>query len=192
MNRKRLSITLSILVAVLASSEILLIRQNFQMRRLLPAEQSSLKAGMIVPSFVATGLHGESLSFLYEGSGPKRIYFYFTPTCKFCRKQFPYWKEIIKQSKVHNLEVMGLVKDTEDKVGLKDFLREMGCAEESLTPLKVAFISEAVRRSYELSATPVTLLADNRGRVEKSWLGTWGEADSTAAASVLGFSAAVQ
>lgn len=189
MSWKRLSITLSILVALLTVSDILLLRQNIQMRRLLPSERSGLETGAAAPSFAATGLQGEPLNFRYEGSGPKRIYFYFTPACKFCRKQFPYWKEIIKQSSAHNLEAVGLVKEAEDKTELKAFLREMGCSEESSTPLKVAFISEEVRRSYGLSATPVTLLADNRGTVEKSWLGMWSEADSTEAASILGFTA---
>ena len=152
MNWKRVSIALSILIVLLATSEMLLLRQNFQMRRLLPSEPSVLKPGAALPSFAATGLQGESLSFLYEGSGPRHVYFYFTPTCKFCRQQFPYWKEIIKQSNAHNLEVTGLVREAEDKVLLKAFLREMGCSEESSTPLKVAFISEDVRRSYGLTA----------------------------------------
>jgi hypothetical protein len=185
MNLKRLSIGLSTLVVLLAISDILLIRQNVQMRALLPADRTGLKAGVTLPPLSATGLQGERLDVSYDGSGPKRIYFYFSPTCKFCRQQFGYWKEIIKQSGNRNLEAIGLVKESEDKTGVKAFLKEMGCSEESSTSLRVAFITDGLRRSYGLSATPVTLLADNRGVVEKSWLGMWSKADLTEAAAML-------
>ena len=96
---------------------------------------------------------------------------YFTPACKYCREQFSYWKVIVKDAASHNLEVIGLVKEGEDKVALKAFLQEMACSSDSTTPLRVAFIPEDLRRDYKLSATPITLIADNRGVIEQSWVG---------------------
>src|SRR5438067_10262389 len=109
MNSKRLSIALLILVALLTISDVLLIRQNLQMRKLLPAERSALKPGAQLPPFAAKSLLDQPVDVHYDGSGPKHIYFYFTPPCKFCRQQFAYWNEILKESGKQNLDVLGLV-----------------------------------------------------------------------------------
>lgn len=185
MNWKRLSVVLFFLLAMMTVADILLIRQNVEMRRLLPSNAKGAKVGAQLPPFSAKGLWDQSINVRYDGSGPRRVYFYFTPTCKFCHQQFAYWKEILQQSANHNLEVMGLVKEGEDQHALNAYLQQMGCSNESSTPLKVVFVSDRIRHDYGLSATPVTLLTDNRGAVEKSWVGAWTEAERKDAASAL-------
>jgi len=187
MNWKRISLALFILLLLMTAADGLLIRQNVQMRRLLPTAPAGLQAGAKLPSFSARGILDQPIDIRYDGNGPKRIYFYFTSKCNFCRQQFPYWKQILNEGASHNLEVIGLVKETEDKDELRRFLQQMGCSTDSTTPLKVAFISDGLRHDYGLSATPVTLLADSRGAVEKSWLGAWTDAERAEAESVLHF-----
>ncbi len=185
MNWKRLSIVLLCLCGLLTLSDVLLLKQNVQMRRKLPVAPTALKAGVLLMPFSARGLTNQKIDVQYDGTGPRRVYFYFTSACDFCRKQFPYWKQILSLSDSRNLEAIGLVKDSENEAELRQFLTQMGCSPDSEKPLKVAFISDDVRRNYGLSATPVTLVADNRGAVEKSWLGAWNDAERVDALTML-------
>jgi thiol-disulfide isomerase/thioredoxin len=132
-------------------------------------------------------MEGQAVQLGNTGSGPRRIYLYFTPSCKYCREQFPYWKTIVKEAASHNLEVIGLVKDGEDGTALKAFLQEMACSSDSTIPLRVVLIPEDLRSDYKLSATPITLITDNRGVIEQSWIGAWRANDFPEVNSALGF-----
>ena len=176
-----------ILVAILAISNVLLINQNLKMREALEKNlPSSLQAGEAVPSFDARTIDGNPVRIYYPGRGPKKVLFYFTPPCKFCLKQFPYWRSILAQADANRFEVIGLVREAEDVAKLKTYLSEMGCAPDSPTPLKVVLISDEILLRYKLSATPVTLIVSNNARVEKAWMGLWDEANISAASSAIG------
>jgi hypothetical protein len=73
----------------------------------------------------------------YNGDGPKKLMFFFTRTCPFCREQFPRWREILERVDSDRFEVIGLVDETEDKPRLEEYMRSMGCAADShwLRPL---------------------------------------------------------
>ena len=176
-----------VLVGILAISNGLVIRQNFAMKEDRRRNQpSALQTGDRVPSFSAKDIRGDALTIDYSGEGPRKVFFYFTPTCNFCRKQFAYWHDILANADARNLEVTGLVSETEDRVKLGDFLSQMSCAANSPTPLKVAFVPEDVMRNYKLAPTPLTLVVSNSGTVEKAWIGLWDEANVPAASSFLG------
>lgn len=189
MRSKRLTIAgLSILLFTMAAGNALLIRQNLQMRRALKRfEPSRLKAGDKVPSFTASGLSGEPVDVKYTGDGRKRILFFFTPTCPFCRQQFAYWREILERADGDRFEVIGLVDRAEDKTRLEEYTRTMGCSTDSQSPLRVAFIPNEIRRSYKLSETPITLVVASDGTVEKVWAGRWNDNDVAVASTILGF-----
>ena len=169
----KLSIVLITLLGFMTAADVMLLRQNWQLRKQLVGNSDDPEIGMSLRSFLTKDLEGQTVQLGDTGSGPKRVYMYFTATCKYCREQFPYWKTIVKEATAHNLEVIGLVREGEDRTALKAFLKEMSCSSDSTTPLRVAFLPEELRREYKLSATPVTLLADNRGVIEQSWVGAW-------------------
>ena len=169
----KFSFVLIILLGLVTTADVLLLRQNLQFRKQLRADSPGPEIGSNLRSFVTKDLEGQPVQLGNTGSGPKRVYMYFTPTCKFCREQIPYWKTIVKEAPNHNLEVIGLVKESEDKAALKAFLQEMALSSDSTTPLRVAFIPDDIRRDYKLSATPITLIVDNRGDIEQSWVGAF-------------------
>jgi AhpC/TSA family len=183
----KLSVSLPwIMVAILAISNVLLIHQNSKMREALEKDQPpALQAGEPVPSFNAHTIDGNSVRVDYSGHGPKKVFFYFTPSCKFCLKQFPYWRSILAHADGNRFEVIGLVRDGEDVPKLKTYLNEMGCAPDSPAPLKVVLVPDDVLRGYKLSVTPVTLIVSNSGTVEKAWTGLWDEASISAACSAM-------
>jgi hypothetical protein len=78
MNWKRLAIVLLCLCALLTASDLLLLKQNVQMRGKLPTGPSGLKTGTVLMPFSARGLTNQAIDVQYDGSGPRRVYFYFT------------------------------------------------------------------------------------------------------------------
>jgi peroxiredoxin len=176
-----------ILVGILAISNAAMIRQNFAMRESFRKNApSALQTGERVPPFTAKAFNGDPISIGYSGQGPKKVFFYFTPPCKFCRQQFAYWRDILTRADANRLEVIGLVSETEDLAKLAIFLKEMKCAQDSTVPLKVVLVSPEVLSSYKLSPTPLTLIVLNTGTVERAWLGLWNEAHISEASSVMG------
>jgi peroxiredoxin len=175
------------LLTSLAAANVLLIRQNLQMRRDLGKYQPhALKGGDKVPPFSATAADGSPFEVSYTGQGRKRVLLYFTPTCPYCRQQFAYWREMLERIDGNSFEVIGVVSQAEDKARLQDYLASMGCAPASRAPLRVALVPDAVRDQYMLNSTPVTLLVDNNGTVEQAWVGKWADKDATTAGSLLG------
>lgn len=181
------AIALWMTLLVLAVLNVLLIRQNLQMRAALDKlKPDILQKGDKVPPFNATGLHGEAINIGYTCTGPKRVFLFFTPNCPYCREQFSYWQQLLEHTAdAKRFEVIGLVKDAEDKAALEAYLRRFNCGDSS-TPLRVALVSETVRRGYKLSATPITLIAASDGRIEKVWDGRWDAAALADAASTFG------
>lgn len=116
---KNLTAGLWVLLSLMVAANVLLIRQNFQMRGALEKyEPQRLKVGAQVPAFTAVGLNSEVININYAGNGPKRVLLFFTATCPFCRQQFPYWRELLAQVDGARFEVLGLVDQNEDRVKL--------------------------------------------------------------------------
>ena len=177
-----------ILVVILATSNGLIIYQNFKMRKALAGDQPvALQTGESVPSFAGKTLDGEPVRVDYSGQGPKKLFFYFTPPCRFCAKQFGYWRDILTRVDGNQFEVIGLVRETEDVQTLKSYLGKMGCASDSPASLKVVLVSDDIRQRYKLAPTPTTLIVSNTGIVEKDWVGLWDDANVSAASSAIGF-----
>ena len=176
-----------ILVVILATSNGLIIYQNFKMRKALAGDQQLvLEAGELVPSFTGKTIDGNPVRVEYSGQGPKKLFFYFTPPCRFCAKQFAYWRDILAHVDINRFEVIGLVREAEDVAKLKTYLREMGCSSGSPVSLEVVLVSDDILQRYKLSPTPATLIVSNRGIVEKDWIGLWDEANISAASSAIG------
>lgn len=162
------------MVLTLAAANALLLRQNYQLRGALASRQpAALRAGERAPAFAATDLRGAPLEVGYAAGGPRRVMFYFTPACRFCHEQFPHWREVIARADRSRFEVIGLASDAEDKRRLEEYLRRFDCGEGSQTPLRVALVSDEVRRAYKLTATPTTLVVGADGVIEKVWPGLW-------------------
>lgn len=188
MSKKLTNAGLWIMLIALATANVLLIRQNLQMRRELEGSRPpTLKAGERLQPFTASGLDGEPISVSYTGNGPKRILLFFTPDCPYCREQFAYWREILQSSDRSRFEVLGLADESEDKAALEEYLRAMKCSQGSQFPLSVALIPKDVRRNYKLSATPVTVVVASDGTVEKAWTGRWTDTEVSEAEIMLGF-----
>jgi hypothetical protein len=78
--KKLISALLWIALIGLAASNILLLRQNREMRAKLGNEKPNfVKSGDRMPTFDAPGLRGELFSVRYTGSERKRVFLFFAP-----------------------------------------------------------------------------------------------------------------
>ncbi|MDT7541995.1 MAG: AhpC/TSA family [Acidobacteriota bacterium] len=186
------TVALWLLLIALTISNLLLLRQNMKMRAALtPPKLETLHAGDRVQPFMAEDLRGGKIDVSYNGTGAKRVLLYFTPTCPFCRQQFAYWHEVFVRADRERFEVLGVVSDKEDKEKMEDYLRQFGCAADSQTPLRAALVPDDVRCNYKLMATPITLIVNNNGTVDKAWSGRWSGEEMAKAGETFGVSFSV-
>ena len=116
MARYRYSIALGAMVLLLVVSNVLLIRQNLQLRASLKRLQpEKLQEGDSLIPFSANSLTGQTMSITYSGGERQRVLMFFSPNCPYSREQFTYWRKIIEMASVKNFEVIALARDSEDR-----------------------------------------------------------------------------
>lgn len=174
------------MVVILAVSNVLLLRQNLQLRNLLKRfEPDRLKAGDKLESFSALGLHGENIAINFASDAPRRVLLFLSPDCTYCHEQFGYWKRIIDMAPVKGFQVVALAMNSEDKSKLAAYLNSMGCPTDSKA-FRVALIPEGVRQKYKFSITPTTLVVSSDGKADAVWSGVLKPSDVEAASAILG------
>ena len=174
------------MVVILAVSNVLLLRQNLQLRNLLKKfEPDRLKAGDKLESFSALGLHGENIAINFASDAPRRVLLFLSSDCPYCRDQFGYWKRIIDEAPVKGFQVVAVAMNSEDRSKLAAYLTSMGCPTDSTT-FSVALIPEEVRQRYKLSITPTTLVVSSDGKADAVWNGVLKPTDVEAASAILG------
>jgi peroxiredoxin len=174
MASKKITIGLYVLLGVMGVANILLVRQNLQLRRSIEGTRPErLAVGDKVPSFTAVGLSGESINVAYNSQEQDKLLFFFTPSCPFSRQQFPGWLDLVKRTDKRKVEVIGLAADAEDTVKLREYLHEVSSTHPPGITFPTAIVSKEVRRKYKLSETPLTLLIASDGTVKEVWAGKW-------------------
>jgi hypothetical protein len=180
--RKPPSIMFWVLLFALAAGNTLLLKQNLELRgqikmygMMLDPARNSLKPGDDVQPFVATDLQGQSYSVTYTGKGPKRVFLFFTPSCKYCDAQASNWRRVLEQTDEGAFQIIGIVRDQEDKTAITDFVNSKISSPKRKLP--VLFVPESVLRGFKFSMTPTTMIVNNTGTVENVWAGAW--TDST-------------
>lgn len=184
--RRYYGLALGVMVVVLAVSNVLLLRQNLQLRNLLKKfEPDRLKAGDKLESFSALGLHGENIAINFAGDAPRRVLLFLSSDCPYCRDQFGYWKRIIDMAPVKGFQVVAVAMNSEDRSKLAAYLNSMGCPPDSKS-FSVALIPEEVRQKYKFIITPTTLVISNDGKADAVWNGVLKPPDIEVASAILG------
>jgi len=167
------------LIGALSILNLLLIRQNFSLRRQLngagriEASANSLKPGETVRTPIAgTDLKGQPYQMVYQKDGKRHLLLFFSPSCPFCIQQAPIWTNVLNLIDSSRFEVVGIVGDREDKQKVTSHADGLGYFK-TRTVLPVVFVNDQMLARYKLVATPTTLLIDNTGKVEHAWVGKW-------------------
>lgn len=172
---------------------LLLVKQNFAMRRLLTARADavnpaakSLKEGEVVTAIAGSDLNGRSYELNYSNSKDerKRLIFFFSPSCSYCVQQAPLWRDVLNKVDSRRVEVLGLLSNKEDKKAVFAHAEELGYFR-TRTPMPLLFVSNESLARYKLLATPTTLLLSSAGNVEHVWVGKWDEIKTNEVAAAL-------
>lgn len=170
-----------VLILALSILNVLLIAQNFSLRRQLnsagrlDAGANALKPGEMVTPITGTDLNGKPYQVQYANDGKKQLLMFFSPSCQYCVKQGPIWRDVLDHIDANRFNVVGIVGDREDRKEVTQHADELGYFKTKVALPVVAVNTETLVR-YKLTATPTTLLIDDSGRVEHAWVGKWDDA----------------
>ncbi|MGI8468095.1 MAG: TlpA family protein disulfide reductase [Pyrinomonadaceae bacterium] len=145
-----------------------LIFQNLSLKSQLQAfAPKQIKEGNVFEVFQAKDVNGNVTKIDYDGNNSKRVLLYFHPTCGWCKKQMPYWKELVSNADPAKFKVTAVtVDDNADEI--KGYMNTYGINSWDVLSIKKDDADKA-----ELSGTPTTIVLDNKGKVEKVWVGMW-------------------
>ena len=179
------------LIVLLCSVNLLLIKQNLDLRKQLAAgartldlTKNLLQPGDVVTPVTATDLEGHAYQLDYKKDGRQRLLLYFSPSCPYCRQQSPLWRDLLDRVDSNRFTVIGVVSDREDRLLVSAHANGAGYFK-TKTPLPLVFFDNESLGSYKLSATPTTLLINEDGRVEHAWVGKWDETSAMEVAAAL-------
>jgi hypothetical protein len=131
-HKNRVAITLGALLLIFAVMNVFLLMQNIDLRRgIRKLEPDKLNVGDRLEPFSVSGLSVAAVDVKYSSTSPKRVFIFFSPSCPYSRMQFPFWNNLIRQASNTGIQVIGLVQDSEDKEKVEQFLKTVGCPNES-------------------------------------------------------------
>ena len=179
------------LFATLCVMNLLLIRQNLDLRRQLAAggrtmdlTKNFLQPGDVVAPVTATDLEGRAYQLDYKKDGRQRLLLFFSPDCPYCQEQSPLWHDLLDKIDSDRFLVVGVVSDREDRQLVSAHADEAGYFK-TKTPLPLVFFDSESLGSYKLTATPTTLLINDDGKVEHAWIGKWDTNSATEVAAAI-------
>jgi|ERR1043165_195892 peroxiredoxin len=174
--------TLSWLVTlVLVVCNLLLIRQNSQLRGLVQDLEAAqrIQVGDKLSSFKASDLEGKPTEVRFAENNLKKIVLFSSISCPFCKKQNPNWNQLIKQVDRRKYEVVELFRDKEAREQVAAYLKANGFGNDESG--EVFLVADSLLQGKKLNSTPVTLIVGENGVVERAWFGLW---DNSAIADV--------
>ena len=179
------------LIVILCVLDLLLIKQNLDLRKQLAAggrtldlTKNFLQPGDVVTPVTATDLDGHPYQLDYKQDGRQRLILFFSPTCPYCQQQSPLWRDLLDKIDSNRFNVVGVVSDREDKQLVSAYADGAGYFK-TKTPLPLVFFDSDSLGSYKLTATPTTLLINEAGQVQHAWVGKWDETKAMEVATAL-------
>ncbi len=158
-----------LLIIGLCITNVLLIKQNRALKAtILRNEPQFLKQGQKVPPLVAQRVSGETATIDF-GENQKTILFVFTTGCAPCERTGPKWKLIESACAHKKCRSFALSLGTDNSKSAA-FISAYGLQSEVLTNL-----SSQTRAAYQLSLTPLTIVVDAQGKVERIWPGAFND-----------------
>lgn len=178
------------LILALSVCNVLLLTQNFRLRKQLSSaggingSANSLKPGETVTPFAGTDLNGRPYQVEYRKDRRRQLLLFFSPSCPYCIKQGPIWRDMLNRIDSTRFNVVGIVGDRENKQEVLSHAEGLGYFKTRIA-LPIVSVGDETLARYKLTATPITLLIDDSGRVEHAWVGKWDESKTNEVAAAL-------
>ncbi len=165
--RKIGSYLFGLILVALCITNALLIKQNYDLKAAKNrSEPEYLKPGQQVPPLVAQRVSGEAVT-INPNEAQKTVFFVFAPGCVACEYTAPQWKLIENASSQKGFHSFAATLGNDDSKGTA-FLSAHGLRSELLTHL-----SSQTKAAYQLTLTPLTIVVDAQGKVDKIWPGAF-------------------
>jgi thiol-disulfide isomerase/thioredoxin len=177
-----------VMVVILTLCNILLIRQNSQLRiavQKLESEQR-IQIGDKFGSFRGTDLEGKPVAVNFDENNLKKIVLFSSISCPFCKKQNPKWNQLIEKIDRQKYEVVELFRDKESRNQVAAYLKANSFSNED--SVKVFLVGDEFLKEKKLNGTPITLIVGQNGVVERAWIGLWNESAIAEVNSILDIS----
>jgi peroxiredoxin len=161
------------IVIVLTLCNVLLIRQNYQLRAAVQDLESEqrVQVGDKLGPFRGADLEGKPVDIRFNEAGVRKVIMFSSTSCPFCQKQNPSWNQLIEQVDRRKYEVLELFREREAKSQVADYLKANGLSNEGTA--RVLFVGDDFLKAKKLNSTPVTLIVGENGIVERAWFGLW-------------------
>jgi glutaredoxin len=160
-------------VIVLTLCNVLLIRQNYQLRALVQGLESEqrIQVGDKLGPFWGSDLEGKPVDVRFDEAGVRKVIMFSSTTCPFCKKQNPNWNQLMEQIDRRKYEVVELFREREAGSRVADYLKANSLSNEGTS--RVLLVGDDFLKEKKLNSTPVTLIVGKNGVVEKAWFGLW-------------------
>jgi peroxiredoxin len=162
-----------ILVFILIVVNVFLIRQNWQLRSDVDnlVREQRVQVGESFNDFSALDFQDRPVAISSEAR-IKKVIFFSSTSCPYCKKQNAYWLDCLKQLDPGKYEIIAVFNEREERQTVADHLNKYGFTEGG-SSLKLLFSPDDTLQKYKLRSTPITLVLDENGTVEKVWQGLW-------------------
>ena len=161
---KRIDVLLTLVILALALMNVILIRQNRSLKAAMaPTQPESLQEGTHLPSFAANTISGKRRTVDFSAS-EKTVLLVFQADCPACEGIVSLWKDIKLDCDRRQFQIFGISLDNQAKANA--FLKTNDLDLESFAGLDSAF-----KNRYGLHETPLTILINQSGDIEKVWVG---------------------
>lgn len=162
---------LIIIVFGLILSNGVLIWQNLSLKTQISNQKAliEVKEGDFFNSFDTEDFQGININLDFTKDNRKKVLLYFRTTCSFCKEQMRYWKELVASIDNKTYRVIALTTETDVNI-IKNYIKS-----HAIENWEVLTLNANDAEKAKLSATPITVVVDNQGKVEKAWIGMWRE-----------------
>jgi AhpC/TSA family len=157
---------ISVCCLLLLAANIALIQQNSQLKARLAAPPPQLEAaqGAQMPDLRGFDLAGKPVEVLYGKDPRKVLVLVYSPTCAFCKQNWPKWQAMITSLDPSAVRTVA--------VDVTSSSSEIFIQQHQLAGLPVfQKVDPQATVDYRFQLTPQTILVDPAGKVEKVWTG---------------------
>jgi thiol-disulfide isomerase/thioredoxin len=150
----------------LIASNLLLMRENRTLKIAIREFQTHLAPheGAVITSLYGRDIEKKPLVVLQGLDSRKTVLLIFSPECANCDETWPTWQAAIQNIDTKRFRVVGVNLAPELS---KDYLTKRHVAD---IPVIAQLDPEEISL-YNFQSTPLTLLLDSKGRVDKVWIG---------------------
>lgn len=136
--------------------------------------ERKIQIGEKFESFAPVDFDNVALGVDFLKGERKKIILFSSTKCPFCKQQNPMWNDLVRQVDERGFEVLELFRESENREKVRQYLVSNGVIQDfpNRTP-KIIFLDDESLEKNKLVTTPLTVVLNEEGVVEKVWFGLW-------------------